>query len=560
MSTPALVVPREQSLGLIGWMASTDHKSLGKRMIGASILFFVVGGIMALIMRAQLGQPDQQIVSPETYNALFTMHGSTMIYLFVVPLALALGVYLVPLQCGAAEIAGPRVALLGFWLYLAGGLILELGWATNGGPGRATWIAVAPLSEMQRTPGSGQDLWILGVIIVSIGQWLSALCIIATAMRKRAPGMTLMRMAPFTWLMVGTTLMMVFAWPVLVVTLALLEWDRKNGGIFFAAGHPAGPIAYQQLFWFYGHPVVYVMFFPFVGCVAEVFSAFSGRRMFGYKFFVFGSVLLFAAGSSMVWGHHLLTSGRVDIKFFSFNTHGLILAAGIEYFDLLGTLWRGRIRFTTAFLFACGFMWQFLIGGLTGIWTAAPTLDYHVNNSYLIVAHFHYTIFAGSLFAAFAGMYYWWPKFFGVLLSERLGKVHFVLLTIGTNLTFAPMIALGQEGMTRRISTYPAANGWGTLNLLESAGAGIIALAILVFLINVWVSHRAPRVVLPNNPWQGNSLEWATTCPPPRHNFDGLPPIRSYAPMMDMREEAEDRGLPVEEVRPELVTEQGAAT
>jgi cytochrome c oxidase subunit I len=523
--------PAVRGTRVVDAIVSTDHKSIARGLLATSLVFFLAGGVMALIMRAELAQPGLQVVSTEGYNALFSMHGSTMIYLVITPLAIALGVYLVPLQVGAPSIAGPRVALTGFWLVVLGGVVLESGWLANGGPGRDTWIAVAPLSELQRTPGAGQDLWILGVLVATLGELLLGACVLATALRKRAPGMTLLRMAPFTWTMVGTTLMVVFTFPVLVVLMGLLWLDRRHCCVFAGS---VGPVAYQQVFWFYGHPVVYVMFFPFVGAVAEVFCAFSGRRLFGYPFFVGATALLFAALSMSVWGHHMFTTGRVDDRYFSLTSHAIILAAGLEYFDLLGTLWRGSIRFSAALLFGVGFLLQFLVGGLSGIWVASAPLDFHANNSYFVVAHFHYTLFAGSLFGAFAGIYYWFPKWTGVLLREGLGKVQFVVLLVGTNMTFAPMFALGQEGMTRRIADYPASRGWGTLNLIESIGSGVIALAIAIFLVNVVVSLRE-RVSAGPDPWLGPSLEWATSSPPPAHNFDALPPVRSFAPMMDAR-------------------------
>jgi cytochrome c oxidase subunit 1 len=512
-------------------LVSTDHKVIARGLLVVSLIFFLAGGVMALIMRAELAQPGLQVVSTQSYNALFSMHGSTMIYLVITPVAIALGVYLVPLQVGAPAIAGPRVALAGFWLFVLGGLVLESGWLAGGGPGRDTWIGVAPLSQLSRTPGAGMDLWILGVLLATLGELLLGACVLATALRKRAPGMTLLRMAPFTWTMVGTTLMVVFAFPVLVVLMGLLWLDRRHCCLFAGT---FGPLAYQQLFWFYGHPVVYVMFFPFVGAVAEVFCAFSSRRLFGYPFFVGATALLFAALSSSVWGHHMFTSGRVDDRYFSLTSHAIILAAGLEYFDLLGTLWRGSIRFSAALLFGVGFLLQFLVGGLSGIWVASAPLDFHANNSYVVVAHFHYTLFAGSVFGAFAGIYYWFPKWTGALLREGLGKVQFVLLVIGTNMTFAPMFALGQDGMTRRIADYPSSSGWGTLNLIASIGSGVIALAIAVFGVNLAVSLRR-RVPAGPDPWLGPSLEWATSSPPPPHNFDALPPVRSFAPMMDAR-------------------------
>ncbi len=529
MSPPASAVA-DPRVGVVEGLISVDHKTIARRLLVATLVFFIGGGVMALLMRLELAQPGLQVISTKSYNALFTMHGSTMVYLVVIPLALALGVYMVPLQVGAAELAAPRAALFGLWIFVLGGVVMQAGWLSNGGPGRATWIGVAPLSELARTPGSGEDLWILGVLLATLGELVLAACVLATALRKRAPGMTLLRMPPFTWTMVATCLMAVVTMPVLVALMGLLWIDRRTGGLFYRGD---GPLAYQHLFWFYGHPIVYVMFFPFVGAVAEIFATFSGRRYFGYRIFVF-SILLFAALSTSVWGHHMFTTGRIDDRYFALTSHAIIVAAGIEYFDNLATLWRGSIRFTTAFLFACAFLIQFLVGGLTGVWVASPTLDFHANNSYFVVAHFHYTLFAGSMFGAFAAIYYWFPKWSGRLLREGLGKLHLVVLAVGANLTFAPQFALGQEGMARRIADYPASSGWGTLNLLSTIGAYITALGILIFLVNVVVSLRRPRWA-GDDPWEGQSLEWATSSPPPRHNFDALPPVRSYAPLWDLR-------------------------
>jgi cytochrome c oxidase subunit 1 len=535
MSAPAVAVA-EPRFGVLELLMATDHKRTARRLLFASVVFFLGGGVMALVMRAELAQPGLQVVSTASYNALFTMHGSTMIYLFVTPIALALGVFLVPLQVGARRIYAPRLALAGLWLFIAGGVTMQLGWLTTDGPARATWIGVEPLSDAVHTPGVGMDLWIFGVMLAVGGELLLAACVLLTALRCRADGMTLLRMPVFTWTMVATTLMVCFAFPVLVVAMALLWVDRQFGGVFTGEG---GAVAYQHLFWFYGHPVVYVMFFPFVGAVAEVFATFSGRRFFGYKLFV-GSLLVFAALSMSVWGHHMFTTGDVDNRYFSLTTTAIVVPAGVEYFDLLGTLWGGRIRFTAAFWFAAAFLLQFLVGGLSGVWVASAPLDYHANNSYFVVAHFHYTLFAGSVFGCFAGLYYWWPKLTGVLLRERLGKLQCALLVIGTNLTFAPMFVLGQDGMTRRVADYPRDAGWGTLNAIETAGAFVIALSVAVFLVNLAVSHTFRRAPGPD-PWDGQTLEWATSSPPPPENFSALPPVRSYAPLWDLRH-AEEAG------------------
>jgi cytochrome c oxidase subunit 1 len=514
-------------------LASTDHKRVAIHAGALAFVFFLAGGVLALVMRTQLAT-DGGVVSQDTYNQLFTMHGSTMIYLFVVPVALAAGLYLVPLQVGAAEIAGPRVALAGLWLLALGGLSMWSGFLTSGGAASASWWGFDPLSDSLHSPGSGMELWIFGVMMATVGQILWALCVLATALRRRAPGMTLMRMPVFTWSMVVTCLLTVFSFPALILALALLWAQRHFGGVLVG---DLGAVDYQQLFWFYGHPVVYVMFFPFTGMVAEILATFSGRRFFGYSAFIV-ALLAFAGLSMTVWAHHMFTIGQVTNKYFALTSTALIVPAGLEYLDFLGTLWRGRLRFTTAFLFALGFVVQFLVGGLTGIILASPSLDYGLNMSYFVVAHFHYTIFAGSAFGLFGGIYYWFGKLTGVLLGERLGKLHFALMALGTNLTFFPMFVLGAEGMTRRIASYPTSTGWQSLNVLETAGAFTIALSVVVFLLNVALSLRRRRPA-GEDPWGAQTLEWATGSPPPRHNFDALPPVRSYAPLLDLREAAE---------------------
>jgi cytochrome c oxidase subunit 1 len=517
-------------------LSTTDHKRLALNVGVVALLFFLAGGVLALIMRMQLAA-DGGVVSQEAYDELFTMHGSTMVYLFVVPVALAAGLYLVPLQVGAAEIAAPRVALTGLWLLISGGITMWCGFLTSGGAAQASWWGFDPLSSVPYSPGAGMDLWIYGVALATLAVMLWSGCVIATAMWRRAPGMTLMRMPVFTWSMVVTCLMVLFAFPALLVALGLLWGQRHFGGVLVGNG---GAVAYQELFWFYGHPVVYVMFFPFVGMVGEILATFSSRRFFGYPAFVV-ALLAFSGLSMTVWGHHMFTFGQTTNKYFSLTSTALIIPAGIEYFDFLGTIWKGTLRFTTAFLFALAFLVQFLIGGLTGEILASPPLDYGLNMSYFVVAHFHYTIFAGSAFGLFGGIYFWFPKLTGAMLRERLGKVHFVLMVIGTNLTFFPMFVLGAQGMTRRIADYPRSSGWQPLNQLETAGAFVIALATLVFLANVAISLRH-RVPAGDDPWHAHTLEWATSSPPPRHNFTRLPPIRSHAPLLDLREGAASVG------------------
>jgi len=485
-------------------------------------------------MRSQLASPTGGVVSTDTYNQLFTMHGSTMIYLFLTPIALALGVYFVPLQVGAADISAPRVALAGFWLILGGGLTMFSGFFTDNGAGSSGWTAFDPLSDTPHAPGIGMDFWIFGVMLATLGSLLLAACVLATIVRRRAPGMTMLRLAPFTWTMLVTCLMVLAAFPALIVGLGLLWIQREFGGIYTG---PHGAIDYQHLFWFYGHPVVYVMFFPFVGAVAEVVSVFSGRRFFGYRAFTL-SLLAFTALSMSVWAHHMFTTGQVTNRYFALTSTALAVPAGVEYFDLIATMWGGAIRIRVPMLFAVAFILQFLIGGVTGIFIGSPTLDYHVHASYFIVAHFHYTLFAGSLFGLFAGIYFWFPKVTGAMLREGLGRLHFALLVVGANLTFFPQFILGNEGMPRRIAHYPASPGWQALNVMSTVGAFVILAAMIVFAANVVVSLRR-RVPSGPDPWLGHSLEWATTSPPPRHNFDSLPPVRSHAPLLDLRSGAE---------------------
>ncbi len=529
MSTLAVSPDRR----LLAAVAGTDHKQVAVRTIATSFVFFLAGGVIALVMRSNLYSPGSELVSTASYNALFTMHGSTMIYLFMVPLALAIGVYMVPLQVGAPEIALPRMALLAWWLLIGAGITMYLGWFTKSGPGSAGWTAFDPLSNSQNTPGDGMYLWIFGVALATAAGLLMAICILATIVGRRAPGMTMLRMPVFTWSMLATVILVIVGFPVLLVAMGLLFVERQWGGVFDSSG---GPIAYQHLFWFYGHPVVYVMFFPFVGAVGEVLATFSRRRFFGYRAHVV-ALLLFTALSTSVWAHHMFTTGQVTVKYFSLTSTALVIPAGIEYLDLVGTLWGGRIRLAVPLAFAVAFILQFLIGGLSGVFLGSPPLDYQVHNSYFVVGHFHYTLFAGSLFAFYAAFYYWWPKVTGCHLRTRLGWVHFWLLALGANVTFFPMLLLGYDGMPRRVATY--SSEFTTLNRVATLGAFTIAAATCVWIVNVAVSLRR-REPAAADPWGGHTLEWATTSPPPRHNFTApLPPIRSFAPLLDARESSE---------------------
>jgi cytochrome c oxidase subunit 1 len=545
MSAPAKVIPypspadKENRDGLPQWLLSTDHKRIGILTIGTALFFFLLNGALALTMRAQLAQPNQHILSPQQYLQFMTQHGTGMIALTITPLSLGLCVYLVPLQAGAPRIAAPRGTLLGYWLYVFGALALVAGFVTPTGGAADGWWAYTPLSNSDYSPGYGLSFWVAGVFLAACGMILMGATTLWTALRMRAPHVTMMRLPVFSWTAIVNCLMVLAGFPALLLAMGVVAASRVDPSL---VGGNAWNIAYENLFWFYGHPVVYVMFFPFVGCVAEVLSTFTGRRFFGYKGTVI-SLLAFAAGSMAVWGHHLFASGQEVNDYFSLTSIMLSIPAGIEYFGFLGTLWGGRLRYTTSMLFALAFIPQFLIGGLTGILVANPAIDYHVNNSYFILGHFHYTLFAGSVFGFFAGFYLWFPKATGIMLNERLGKLHFVLMVIGTNTTFIPFFFLGYDGMPRWMATYPAGAGFTTLSLISSIGAGIIGLAFCVFILNVYESARA-KVPAGPNPWPAHTLEWATSSPPPRFNFNlayPVPRVHSYAPLLDARERAEAR-------------------
>lgn len=527
-----------EARGLAGAFTTTDHKKIGLITLLTGMVLFAGNGALALVMRAQLARPNQHIVSSHLYSELFTLHGTGMIFMVITPFAIGLGVYLVPLQVGAPSIAAPRITLLGYWLYTAGAVALYSGVFVGGGAADAGWYSYTPLSDAIYSPGQGQSLWIVGTFLAASGMILQAATVLWTATRMRAPGLTLMRMSVFTWSMVVTVMMVIASFPSLLVASSLMAAGRMDPAIF---NNNMMNIAYDNLFWFYGHPVVYVMFFPFVGAVAESLATFAGKPYVGYKFTV-AALMTFAALSMAVWGHHLFATGQSANDYYSLTTIMLSVPAGVEYFGFLGTVVTGRVVYTTSMLFALAFIPQFAIGGLSGIMLGTPVLDYHFNGSYFVVAHFHYTLFAGSVFGFFAGLYLWWPKATGTMLSERLGKVHFWLMVVGTNVTFLPMFFAGYFGMPRRVATYPAGEGLSVFNLISSIGAGILAVAMIVFAINVVRSLRR-RVPAPADPWGGHTLEWATTSPPPRYNFTAIPPIRSYYPLLSLREEQREKEM-----------------
>jgi cytochrome c oxidase subunit I len=523
----------------LGWAATTDHKRIGLLTIGTSLLLLALVGILALVMRAQLARPDQNLVDAHTYNQLFTIHGSGMIYLVMTPFAIGMGIYLVPLQIGAPGIAMPRLTLLGYWLYALGAVLVLAGFATPEGAHPDGWFSYPPLADKVHSPSIGSDLWIAGVFLATTGTILMGWAVLWTVLRRRTHGMTMLRLPVFCWSMIATCLMVIGSFPALLAALGLLAVGRADATVFASN---VWNIGYQHLFWFYGHPVVYVMFFPYLAAVAEVLAVFSGRRLFGYRGTVL-SLLVFAALSMSVWGHHMFATGQATNDYYSLTSIALLVPAGVEYFAMVGTVVGGRLRFPTPMLFALAFIPQFLIGGLTGIMVGTPVIDYHVTDSYFVVAHLHYVLFAGSAFGLFAAVYFWFPKVTGVMPSRRLSRLHFWLLVIGTNLTFLPMFALGYLGMPRRVVSYAPFDGFGTLNLLSSCGAAFLAAAMIAFLVNLLWALRKKALgraePAGDDPWQGHTLEWATTSPPPRLNFTPdhpVPPVTSVAPLLDLRQ------------------------
>ena len=534
MTTAALearVTPPERH-DLFSWLTSTDHKRVGILYMGTTLLFMLVAGLLAMAIRTQLARPGATLLTPHAYNQIFTLHGTAMIFLVIAPFALGLANYLVPLQIGAPDMAFPRLNATSFWIFLFGGLIVFAGAATNEGAAAAGWTSYVPLSEIRISTGLGQDFWIVGIAMVSIASIMTALNIVTTTFIHRAPGMTMWRIPIFTWEMVATSLLIFMAFPSLTATLLLLFVDRRLGGHVFDPAYGGSPILYQHLFWFFGHPEVYVLILPYFGVISEVISTFSGRSVFGYTGMVLSAFAI--AGLSMgVWAHHMFTTGAVNNPFFSFVSFLIAVPTGIKFFNWICTMWGGAIRFTTPMLYAIGFLMNFLIGGVTGVMVASPPVDFQAQDSYFVVAHFHYTIGGGSMFALFAALYYWWPKVFGWRLDERLGKLSFWLTFAGFNITFLPMFFMGLFGMARRTYTYPGSGALPALNLTSSVGAFILLLGTALFIVNVAVSARR-REPAGDNPWHGYTLEWATSSPPPEHNFHRLPAIRSARPLYEL--------------------------
>jgi len=535
----AVAISSKQRLvehGIISWLITTNHKRVGILYMVTSLAFFGVAGFLADVIRLQLVQPDASFVSPNVYNEVFTLHGTAMIFLFIAPFSFGLANYLVPLQIGAADMAFPRLNAYSYWIFLIGGVTIFGGLGVEGGAGNAGWTGYAPLSTIQTAAGTGMDLWILGLILVSLSTTLTAINSLVTILVFRAPGMSMWRIPVFCWDVLVTFLLVLMAFPSLFVALFSLLLERHLGAKLFDAPWGGDPVMYQHLFWFFGHPEVYVMILPAFGMITEIVGVFSRKPIFGYSGLVLSAFGI--AGLSMsVWAHHMFTTGAVNDPFFSAMSFAIAVPTGIKFFNWIATMWRGEISLDTPMLFAIGFMLNFLLGGVTGVMVASPPIDFNVEDSYFLVSHFHYVLGGGAMFAIFGALYMWWPKIWGVKLNERLGKLHFWSMMIGFNLVFFPMMLLGVAGMPRRVYTYPNLPGWGTLNFVETIGAAIITVSTAVFIWNIVMSHRTAEAQRPlaDDPWGGGqALEWATSSPPPEFNFHALPPIRSKRPAFDL--------------------------
>ena len=530
----APVVPRSKGKIIVDWITSTDHKTIGYMYLIGSFFFFCVGGVMALVIRLELFEPGMQIIeTKEQYNQLFTMHGTLMLLMFATPLFAGFANVIMPLQIGAPDVAFPRLNAFAFWLYLFGSIVAISGFLTPQGAASFGWTAYAPLSNTTFTPGAGGNLWVLGLGLQGFGTILGSVNFITTIITMRAPGMTMFRMPIFSWNVLITGILVLMAFQPLAAALLVLGADRVLGSHVFSPGN-GGPVLWQHLFWFFGHPEVYVIALPFFGIITEIIPVFSRKPVFGYKELVFATISI-AALSVTVWAHHMYVTGVVALPFFAFMTMLIAIPTGVKFFNWIGTMWRGSITFETPMVWAIGFLVTFLFGGLTGVILASPALDQSVSDSYFVVAHFHYVVFGTVVFAMFGGFYFWWPKWTGRMLNEKLGQIHFWMLFIGFHGTFLVQHWLGVDGMPRRYADYLPQDGFTWMNQVSTVGALVLGLSMVPFFWNVWITARnAPKVTV-DDPWgYGGSLEWATSCPPPRHNFTSLPRIRSERPAFDV--------------------------
>jgi cytochrome c oxidase subunit I len=528
------VKPVPSTTGLWSWLTTVDHKRIGALYLITGLFFFVVGGLEAAVLRAQLATPNGKLISAEMYNQLFTMHGTTMIFLAVMPLSAAFFNFLIPLQIGARDVAFPRLNAFSYWIYLLGGVFITLpilwSMAPNGG-----WFGYAPLSTKAYSPEHNMDFWVIGLQILGISSLAAGFNFITTIINMRAPGMTLMRMPIFTWMSFVVQFLVVLAFPVITVALVFLQFDRFFGTNFYTIAKGADPLLWQHLFWVFGHPEVYILILPAFGLVSEVLPTFSRKPLFGYPVMVYSGILIGFLGFG-VWAHHMFSVGMGPIAdaVFSLTTMLIAIPTGVKIFNWVATMWGGQIKFTVAMKFAVALVAMFTMGGISGVMHSSPPADLQQTDTYFVVAHFHYVLFGGSMFGLFAGMYYYFPKITGRFLSEKLGNWHFWITFVGMNLTFFPMHFSGLLGMPRRIYQYDAGQGLDLFNAISTGGTLILMIGTLFGLINVWKSWKGGKMAS-SNPWGAATLEWTIPSPPPDYNFADLPQVKSRYPLWNMK-------------------------
>ncbi|MBM3959040.1 MAG: cytochrome c oxidase subunit I [SAR202 cluster bacterium] len=522
---PTFIARPRAEHGLWSWITTIDHKRIGTLYGVTAFVFFLIGGVEALIMRTQLMSPENDFVSPEVYNQLFTMHGTTMVFLVIMPLSAAFFNWLIPLQIGARDVAFPRLNAFSYWLFLFGGILLNVGWLTGEAP-NAGWFSYANLTEKPYSIGHGVTYWILGLQVLGVASLAASFNFIITIVNLRAPGMSFMKLPVFVWMTLVVGVLIIFAFPIITVALIQIQFDRLYGLNFFRPEAGGDPVMWQHMFWLFGHPEVYILILPAMGIVSEVLPTFSRKPLFGYPFVVFAGVSIAFMGF-FVWSHHMFTVGLgpAATAAFSLSTMAIAVPTGIKIFNWVGTMYKGHLRLNTAMLFAIGFVTMFVVGGMSGVTHASPPTDAQQQDTYYIVAHFHYVLFGGSMLGLFSGAYYWWPKFTGRFLNEKIGQVHFWLMLVGFNLTFFPMHWLGLDGMPRRIFTYATGMGWDSSNYWATIGSYLIAVAVLVFIFNVFYSRKRGAVA-GADPWDGRTLEWTIPSPPPEYNFKVIPHVK----------------------------------